>query len=158
MVRKPAAVCAARSRATILRPYQKPGRHSAGRLPASGADSSTGRSSGGWDSYALQVRLDRYHSSPVSAAGTTAASASLRPGWLHQPWFAGGDRKPSQELSPAHVGRARALPGGQVEGHLAGRGDQQHGQGERDEPHEQAVGAHGPLAAGRPGAASSGRG
>ncbi|GHD86149.1 hypothetical protein GCM10010508_13080 [Streptomyces naganishii JCM 4654] len=39
--------------------------------------------------------------------------------------------------------RARALPGGQVEGDLAGGGDEQHGEGEAGQPYEQPVQAHG---------------
>ncbi len=54
---------------------------------------------GRWDSYALQVRWDRYQRRPVSAAGTTAARARRRPGWAHQPPRS-GDRKPSHDLSP----------------------------------------------------------
>ena len=142
-VRNPAAVCAARSRATSRRPYQKPGRPRAGRTtgaevasvpptegpperplggaagPSSGPSSSGASSSGPapvsgrCDSYALQVRLDRYQSSPTSAVGTTAASASRRPGCDHQPPCA-VDRKPSQDRrfeqsgTPAHCQATRS--------------------------------------------------
>ncbi|CAM5647528.1 hypothetical protein SGLAM104S_01793 [Streptomyces glaucescens] len=44
-------------------------------------------------------------------------------------------------------GGARALPGGEVEGDLAGGGDQEHRQGESGEPYEQAVEADGAGAA-----------
>ncbi|EKX64986.1 hypothetical protein STRIP9103_00614, partial [Streptomyces ipomoeae 91-03] len=40
---------------------------------------------------------------------------------------------------------ARALPGGQVEGDLAGGGDEQHGQGESGQTDEEAVEAYGAL-------------
>lgn len=43
--------------------------------------------------------------------------------------------------------RARALPGGQVEGDLAGGGDQEHGEGESGQADEQAVQADRALAA-----------
>ncbi len=42
---------------------------------------------------------------------------------------------------------ARALPGRQVEGDLAGRRDEQHREGEPGEPHQQAVQSHGAAAA-----------
>ncbi|GGX71377.1 hypothetical protein GCM10010510_14680 [Streptomyces anandii JCM 4720] len=42
--------------------------------------------------------------------------------------------------------RARALPGGEVEGDLAGGGDEQHGQGQAGQPDEQPVQAHGARA------------
>ena len=49
------------------------------------------------------MRLERYHSSTVRPVGASAATASLRPGWAHQPpWEA--DRKPSQDLSPEQPG------------------------------------------------------
>ncbi|GAA3490894.1 hypothetical protein GCM10018987_49770 [Streptomyces cremeus] len=80
-----------------------------------------------------------------------------------QPGEGGGDerrqRDPAARLAPpaavrggqeaqpgllAGAGRgARALPGGEVEGHLAGRGDEQEGEGEGDEAHQDAVEADG---------------
>lgn len=101
-VSRPAAVCAARSRATSRRPYQNPGRPRAVRMLSSAASGAW--VSGFWDSYALQVRRDRNHSRPVSAAGTTAARARRRPGSLHQPPSDSvGERKPSQECASAHA-------------------------------------------------------
>ena len=84
----------------------------AGRLPSSGRSSS--RSMGRWDSYALQVRWERYHSRPVRAVGTRAARARRRPGRLHQPPSeTAGERKPSQECARAHArGPRTARPSG----------------------------------------------
>lgn len=50
------------------------------------------------------MRCERYHSRPVSPAGSRAARASRRPGRLHQPPAEdSGDRKPSQEWRPAQA-------------------------------------------------------
>lgn len=50
-VRSPAAVCAARSRATIRRPYQNPGCPSgASSSPGAGAPGVAEPAGGGWDS------------------------------------------------------------------------------------------------------------
>lgn len=97
--------------------------------------------SGRCDSYALQVRLDRYQSSPTRAVGTSAATASRLSG-LGPP--AALLRRQEAEPGPptGALGCARALPGHQVEGDLADRGGQQHGQAERDEPHHHAVQPH----------------
>ncbi len=80
-------------------------------MPASGEAASAASSGGGWDSYALHVRFDRNHSSPVSAAGTSAARASRRPGCPHQrPGSAnpGQEREPAQAREPAHCQARRS--------------------------------------------------
>ncbi len=48
-VSSPAAVCAARSRATMRRPYQNPGRPSAGAV-SEAVSGSAAPAGGGWDS------------------------------------------------------------------------------------------------------------
>ncbi len=50
-------------------------------------------------------------------------------------------------MAPGAVGDTRALPGHQVEGDLAGGGDQQHRQGEGGEAHQEPVEADGVSAA-----------
>lgn len=87
---------AVRSRATDLRPYQKPGRASAGVPGVGGADLVAGRC----DSYAYQVRCDSHHRRATRARGAGAARASLRPGSLHQPPRA-AEAKPSHDVPRA---------------------------------------------------------
>ncbi len=103
-VSRPAAVWAARSRASRRRPYQKPGLPSAVRLVSSSGSGWWG--SGCWDSYALQVRWERYQRRPVRAPGSRAARARRRPGCDHQPPWPSSSvaRKPSQARSAAHAG------------------------------------------------------
>jgi hypothetical protein len=79
------------------RPYQKPGLVSA--LPSESGSGSW--EIGRWDSHALQVRRERYHSRTVSAVGTSAASASRRPGRLHQVPCPLGPRTPGARGRPA---------------------------------------------------------
>lgn len=83
----------------MRRPYQNPGRPRAGAPSPDGAGTAV-PAGGDWDSYALHVRFDRNHSSPVSAAGTSAPSARRRPGWPHQP---PGSRNPSQDRGPVQA-------------------------------------------------------
>ena len=90
-----------------------------------------------WDSYALQVRWERYQRRPTSAVGHQGGegepAARLRSTSRRRAPATGSRARTGRRRS----GRARALPGGQVEGDLAGRGDEQHGQGQRDEPDQQ---------------------
>ncbi len=164
-VSRPAAVCAARSRATRRRPYQKPGRTSA--LPcasrsgswASGSGPRASRSGiavalhavGAWlravdvglrgqrlvglvrapravgevpEEAGQRDRQDRGQGEPASGGAPPAAGPGRS---------AGGPRAPgttARRVAADAGAGAGALPGDQVEGHLAGRGHQQHGQGE----------------------------
>lgn len=142
-VSSPAAVCAARSRATSRRPYQKPRRDS-------GVTSAVMRQG-------LGRRRERQRALGLVRVPGVPGEPPEQQCEADRQRGARGDATPrltareeAQPALPSHAGRvARTLPGDQIHRDLAGGGHEQHGEREGEQPHQHVVGPVRPAAVDR---------